>query len=72
MDTSYCLTFPKSDVPEISEPEHQSVFLSIWLCQQSPAGLLSALSAVYLPRGNSPNATTTPHAAEFVSHGLHS
>lgn len=56
----------------MSEPEHRSAFLLIWSCQQSPAGSLSALTAVYLPRGNSLYATTTPRAAKLVSRGLHS
>lgn len=66
------MLFPNRDVPGISEPEHWPVFLLIWSCQQSPAGSLSALTGVYLPRGNSPYATTTPRAAKLVSHGLHS
>lgn len=67
-----CLSIPKCDVPGISEPEHQSVFLRVWLYQQIPTGMHLALAAVYLPRGNSPDAATTPRAAKVVSHGLRS
>lgn len=64
-----CLSIPKCDVPGIPQPEHQCVFLWLWLYQQSPTGLLLAPTAVYLPRGNSLDATTTPLAAKLVSHG---
>lgn len=65
-----CWSPPKCDAAGIFESEHQSVFLPICLCQQSTAGSLSALTAVYLPRGNNSNAATTPRAAKLVSRGL--
>lgn len=66
-----CLTTPSSDVPGIPGPEHWPIFLLIWSYQQSPAGFLSTLTAVYLHWGNSPYASTTPRAGQLTLHGLH-
>lgn len=64
------LSIPKCDIPGISVPERQCVFLRVWLYQHISTGLHLALTAVYLPRGNSLGATTAPRAAKLVSRGL--